>query len=333
MRKKWSIIAILVLVVLVGLVVPFRNQLRTLASLRKVDDYPLYVMTYYSDYGFSGFLERGYIAGDRSDSSKADGWACTTFAAFGEGGNAILGRNFDWVNRPSLLLFTDPPDGYASVSMVDGAYLGLDTEEASWADRVALLDAPYWPFDGMNEMGLAVGIMAISRSRFDGNPQKVTINSLHVIRLLLDYAGDVDDAIALADDYNVDFGGGPPVHYLIADRSGNSAVIEFIDNEMRVVRNEGPWQVSTNFIISEERPEGASSPCWRYNKAYEALEQTGGRLSPGEAMVVLQDVSQSGTSHTMWSVVYGMSSGDVQVAVGRNYDDVHEFGLQMMAGR
>ena len=182
-------------------------------------------------------------------------------------------------------------------------------------------------------MGLAVGIMAISRSRFDGDPQKkVTIGSLHVIRLLLDHAGDVAEAIALMDDYNVDFGGGPPVHYLIADRSGNSAVIEFIDNEMRVLRNEGPWQVSTNFIISEEHPEGAASSCWRYNKAYEALEQVGGHISPGEAMAVLKDVSQSGTYYTMWSVVYGMSSGDVQVVVGQHYDDIHEFGLPMMAG-
>ena len=37
----------------------------------------------------------------------------------------LLGRNFDWYEHPALILFTDPPDGYASVSMVDISYLGV----------------------------------------------------------------------------------------------------------------------------------------------------------------------------------------------------------------
>jgi hypothetical protein len=43
-----------------------------------------------------------------------------------------------------------------------------------------------------------------------------------------------------------------------------------------------------------------------------------------EAMGLLERVSQS---HTMWSVVYGLNSGDVSVAVGRDYGHVYEFGL------
>ena len=40
----------------------------------------------------------------------------------------LFGRNFDWRYSPALLLFTDRPaaGGYASVSMVDIAYLGFD---------------------------------------------------------------------------------------------------------------------------------------------------------------------------------------------------------------
>lgn len=329
MKRKWAIIIVvgLVAVVVIGLVIVSGDRLnvvRTLASLRQVDDYPLYVMTYYGDYGFDEFLKQGYTASD-----LATPWACTTFSAFGAEGIALLGRNFDWNHQASLLLFTDPPDGYASASLVDVAYFGIEEQEPSWVDRAALLDAPFWPFDGMNEAGLAVGMMAISRSRFDGDPQKTTIDSLQVIRLILDYAGDVDEALALMDDYNIDFGGGPPVHYLIADASGHSAVVEFIDDEMRVLRNEGPWQVSTNFIISEEHPQGADSSCWRYNAAYEALDQAGGDVSLEEAMAILETVSQSGTYHTMWSVVYDVADGDIGVVVGREYDDVHEFKLRM----
>jgi hypothetical protein len=339
MKAKHIIVIGLMLVIFVGLAVLFHDQLnafRTLATLRKVDDYPLYVMTYHGDYGFGNFLERGARADARSGSTDqgiADGWACTTFTTLNEEGDAILGRNFDWHNRPSLLLFTDPPDGYASVSMVDISYLGYDAEEPSWADRVALLGAPYLPFDGMNEAGLAIGMMAIPHAEPGKDPRKATISGVEAIRLMLDYARDVDEATALLDDYNIDFSGGPPLHYLIADASGDSAVVEFLDGEMHVVRNDGQWQVSTNFIISEERPERADSSCWRYNKTYVALENAHGSISQEQAMALLRAVSQSGDTTTMWSVVYGMTTGDVQVAMGRNYVEVHDFRLEMLADR
>lgn len=336
MSRKWVIIASVALVVLVGLTILFHdrvNAFRTLASLKKVDDYPLYTMTYYGDYGFKDFLRVGIRPASalRSyDRQSVPSWACTCFAALNEEGDAILGRNFDWYNRPALMLLADPPDGYASVSMVDISYFGFGTEEPTWLNRTALLGAPYLPFDGMNEAGLAVGMMAVSYAKASDDPDKVTIGSLHAIRLILDYAADVDEAISLLRGYNIDFSGGPPLHYLVADSSGNSAIVEFLEGEMMVIRSEKPWQVSTNFIVSEERPEGASSPCGRYNAAYEALEQANGNTSPEEAMAILENTSQSGTSHTMWSIVYDMTSGGTRVVMGRKYDEVRDSELEMM---
>jgi hypothetical protein len=37
----------------------------------------------------------------------------------------LFGRNFDYYYSPALLLFTRPPAGYASVSMVDLAVVGF----------------------------------------------------------------------------------------------------------------------------------------------------------------------------------------------------------------
>jgi hypothetical protein len=337
MRKKRGIAIGMALVILLGLAILFCNQLnrlRTLASLRKVDDYPLYVMTFYGDYGFKDFLQEGIQTGNRSYKQEIRAcWACTCFSALNKDGDLIFGRNFDWINRPSLILFTDPPDGYASVSMVDISYLGYGAEEPSWENRTALLDAPYLPFDGMNEAGLAIGMMAVPYADGGRDPQKVTISDLHAIRLMLDYAGDVDEAIASLQGYNIDFGGGPPIHYLISDSSGNSAAIEFLDGRMNVIRNTERWQVSTNFIISNERPQGADSSCWRYNTAYETLEQADGNISQEEAMELLQAVSQPGTYSTMWSMVYNMTTGDIQVAMGRKYDEVKGFELEMITDR
>jgi hypothetical protein len=146
------------------------------------------------------------------------------------------------------------------------------------------------------------------------------------MRLILDFARTVDEAITLLGDYHIDFGDGPPLHYLIADAQGNSAVIEFIDARMNVLRSEESWQVATNFLISGKSPEAAKALCPRYKRAYDALQQAGGTLTPAGAMAVLEDVSQA---NTMWSVVYSLDSGDIVVSMGRAYEQVYGFKLRM----
>jgi hypothetical protein len=325
-------IALLALIGLTALLHQPLNRFRSLLTLRKVDDYPLYVMRYYGDYGFERYLREGTASARRpSDPSLAleGSWACTCFAALGGRDGPLFGRNFDWTNHQALLLFTDPPGGYASVSMVDLSYLGLSRDPPSWAERVRLLRAPYWAFDGMNEHGLAVGLMAVPHAEPGRDPRKRTLGSLEAVRLVLDHARDVREAAALLQTYNLDFGGGPPLHYLVADASGRSAVLEYIASELVVLPNESPWQVATNFVISEEMPEAATSSCWRYNKVYATLQEAGGRISGEVALDLLADVSQG---NTMWSVVYEQAAGDVRAVVGRQYAQVHDFRLPVVAG-
>jgi hypothetical protein len=330
MRKLTALVVIGgMLALLVVVAISFGNQARSLLTLRQVDDYPLYVMSHYGDYQFDEYLHGGHRAAADPPARQARpamSWACTCFATVSREGHAILGRNFDWYNRPSLLLSTHPPDGYASTSMVDISYLGFGASEPSWADRLRLWDAPYLPFDGMNEAGLAVGMMAVPNASIGTDPDKVTIDSLAAIRLLLDYAGSVEETISLLGEYNIAWGGGPPLHYLISDRYGDSAVIEFVDGEMKVLRSEEPWQVSTNFVVSGKDPEQARSLCWRYAKASEVLEEAASGITQPEAMELLKDTAQD---LTMWSVVYDMTAGDISVAMGRDYDQMHEFTLRM----
>lgn len=320
-------------VLLLGLcLLLWRAPLRTLASLRRVDDYPLYVMHYYGDYGFSQLLEPATARSATARSVTARwaapalaasaAWACTGFAGTTSSG-VVVGRNFDWIHQQALLLFTHPPGAYASVSMVDTSYLGFPREDPTLLDRRVLLQAPYLPFDGMNERGVAVGMMAVSHARDRAKPGGVTLDDLQTIRLVLDYAADVEEAVSLLQGVRVRFGN-PPLHFFVADASGHSAVIEYVDGEMVVTRNEEPWQVSTNFILAEERPVGASSSCWRYNLAYERLAQANGILSAADAMSLLADVSQP---ITVWSVVYDLDGGAIDVALGRRYEQVHSFHL------
>jgi hypothetical protein len=304
------------------------QEVATLNSLEKVDDFPLYTMHYYgsSEAGSSGSAVRQESATVQLPAA----WSCSLFAALG-GADKYYGRNFDWVDSPALLLFTHPTNGYASASMVDLAYLGFGDKvnhltELPLDQRQALLNAPALPFDGMNERGLVVGMAAVPEGNVRPDPGKETIDSLQVIRRMLDQASTVDEAVAVLRRYNIEWGSGPALHYLIADRSGQSALVEFYQGKLHIIPNDKPWHLATNFLLSSvgDSPTGQ---CPRYDKIEQRLSTTAGSLDAAEAMRLLHDVSQP---NTQWSIVYGLSTGEVSVTMGREYSRAHTFHLDLI---
>jgi hypothetical protein len=325
---RWiKVIAVAVLLLLVvGLVLLWRGPLATLRTLQQVDDYPLYVMHYQGTYLFDWYLTQGADSPImqflmRMNASKL----CTTFTGRTPDGDVLMGRNFDWDPHPALLLYTDPPGGHASVSMVDMYYLGYDGPERSWLQRIALLFSPYVIVDGMNEYGVAASSLKVPCRPGSGDSDKTAIISNHVMRLALDYARDVEEALVLLRDYDVAFPAAC-VHFFLADATGRSVIIEYIGGEPVVIENVEPWQVVTNFLVSEEQPQGNSSPCWRYNVAYQQLALTNGAVTAPQAMAIAAAAS---VPETNWSAVYNLTDGGVDVAVGGNYDRVHHFTLPM----
>jgi hypothetical protein len=298
------------------------DQVTTLQSVELVDGYPLYTMHY------AGGYDRLPPPPEGASRPSTSGWACSLFAALGDPAGMVYGRNFDWEDSPALFLLTDPPDGYASVSMVDIAYLGFTGDRAGelldlpLEERIPLLYAPFIPFDGMNETGLAVGMAAVPGSAMPRDPDRETIDSVAVIREMLDHAASVDEALAILGSYNIDWGSGPPLHYLVADRAGQAALVEFYRGERVVFSNDAPWHLATNFLRAQAG-ETLTGQCGRYDRIAARLAETEGWLTEAEAMELLAGVSQQGTQ---WSVVYAMSTGKVGVSMGRAYETVYTWG-------
>jgi hypothetical protein len=303
------------------------NQARTLASLKQVDEFPLYTMRYYGEY--DSFLTSGLTASAEPGSPPA--WACSLFTVLLGEDHLLYGRNFDWEFSPALLLFTDPPDGYSSVSMVDLAPSKINRETLlhltdiplGEVERRELLYAPLVPYDGMNEHGLVIAMAAVPPGNMQADPSKKTIYSLGIIRQILDHARDVDEAVEIITGYNIDFTGGPPLHYLIADARGKSVLVEFYRGEMHILKNEQPWHLATNFLRSSvEDPQDGH--CWRYDQLNDRLNEKQGLLDSKAAMELLAEVAQD---RTQWSVVYQMARGEVSVAMGQDYANVHTFQI------
>lgn len=300
------------------------NEAKTLASLKQVDDYPLYTMTYYGDYTLPRTSRLPAVQG----AGPVPGWACSLFTVLLDEDHRLYGRNFDWQFSPAVLLFTHPSDGYASVSMVDIEYLGFSRQKAFDLTKLpsselkGLLNAPGIPFDGMNDQGLAIGMAAVDPGNMQADPSRQTIGSLGILREILDHARDVDEALSLIQKYNIDFAGGPPLHYLIADAKKQAVLVEFYQGEMHVFKNEQPWHSATNFLRSSvDDPRGN---CWRYDRINDRLNETQGLLDPNSAMELLSQVAQDSTQ---WSVVYQMAHGEVSVAMGKDYANVQTFQL------
>lgn len=348
------LIALFIIFICVSLL--YFQRIRTLMSLKEVDSHPLYIMEYYGIYEFEDYLKVGSnsprdlynfinkelfgpFSSSSIDISKTEKFACTSFSAKDTNNNPIFGRNYDFSdNYASLLLYAAPPGGYRSVSMVNidfakGANILGQKDNSpitSWKRRELLLGAPYLPFDGMNEYGLVASVNSVPISldySAANSVSKKTIGFPQAIRLLLDHAKNLEEAITLLDEYNIDFVSNnlQPIHFHIADADDNSAVVEYINGKTQVYKSGVTWSVATNFVLYEN----SFDPLYdkRYITANNELMKSNGFISTQQAVTLLNKVSQEGL--TNWSVLYNQKTGDINIVMGSNFDKVLKFKLNM----
>lgn len=311
----------------------------SLDTLKLIDDFPLYTMYYEGEYlsasniriAANGYIQSMMIA--KADDFPSHPWGCSLFAALGDAENILYGRNFDWHPSPALLLFLKPARGYVSVSMVDIAYLGFEGERAKHIlelpikEQQALLEAPSLPFDGMNEKGLVIGMASVPSGNMPDDPNKPSIDSLLVMREILDHAANVEEAVEILKKYDIDMGS-VPLHYLIADRTRKAVLVEFYQGEMIIDYNEEPWHVATNFIVAatDNSPQGR---CGRYDLIQDTLDGNRGKLISNQAMDILKMTSSNDPTYgTQWSVVYDSTSGGISIVLGRNYRELYNFNIK-----
>lgn len=338
----------LLLVLLITVLILFRNELRSLISLTKVDDYGMYQMTYYGDYGFDEFLEIG--ASNDSDIEVfvtkrllkglpidlgVTGDGCTAFVVKNGNGDILYGRNFDFLYAPSLQVYTTPEHGYASVSTVNLAFAGYSADnlpDGSLFSRFLTLAAPFLPFDGMNERGLAIALLAVPEAEAPFDPDRVTLNTTTAIRLVLDNAATVEEAVELLRQYNIYFSGDIECHYLIADASGHSVIVEYFDQALQVVETNEEYQIASNFIAYNELNIGEGyTEFERYNKVQSAIELNNDILDADMAINLLADIGvlDGDIDKLQWSVLYNLSTGDGQLFANRKTDHIISFHLDI----
>ncbi|HIV29824.1 MAG TPA: linear amide C-N hydrolase [Candidatus Pullichristensenella excrementipullorum] len=301
------------------------------------------------DHGFDGFLAQGGASSDAqvveyladnllSGLSLGDIlgsiFGCSTIAVQNPEGEALFGRNFDWQSCEALIVEAHPANGYASISTVNLDFItrnvgGSMVSMALNLDTVRTLAALYAPLDGMNEAGLAVSVNMIQDSAtIEQDTGKPDLTTTTAIRLLLDRAGSVEEALELLGQYDLHGSMGMMVHFAIADRSGRSVAVEYVNNEMVVIET----PVLTNFYLAEGEKQGVGTAQSheRYDILMLRLEDSA-RMDMEGVRDALNSVSKDNFSEfesTEWSVVMDLATLEAHYYHREDYSTGYAFRLQ-----
>jgi len=302
------------------------DSLSTINSF--LDHGAFYSMDYAGDYGELLDWLDDQLATDGLD--RFNRFQCSLFSANEDDNSQILGRNFDNPDNDVLITRFTPPGAYSSMAftrMTDlGFGVGTNYEELTFEEKLPLLYAAYFVPDGINEYGLSAGLASIPAITYTVDPAKDTIFVTRLIREILDHAQNVQDALDIANSYNVfDLGVGTLSHHLLVGTANNeSLVIEYDNCAFQAIYPEASWQVVTNIPVYNIPIQQLRNSCWRFNTLYSILEDNAGVLSWEEGLDALEQVHLN----CPWSAVYDMSNISIYFIVHNNYDDAIYVNLE-----
>jgi hypothetical protein len=233
--------------------------------------------------------------------------ACSVFS-LAIGGNVIVGNNNDNTYSLNMLLHVTPNrDGYFGRVCVS-----MET-------------TPGWVPTGMkcvNEKGLAITHANVPRTDTPYDPDKPQLQHNFLEKIVAECA-TVKQAVAMLRAYSM-----PPnphaahVHLMLIDPSGDSAIVEWVDGEVKAIPRSGPWQIMTNTLISKPSPtEGPNS---RLNRGRRLLAEIK-EASTANAVSVLKEISIHGRYKgdevgSVESVVFDLTGRKVHLYYKRDFD-------------
>ena len=288
-----------------------------------------------SDSEVVGYLSEHFLSG-MDLSFTGDSFGCSTIAVSSPDGEPLFGRNFDWNQCEAMVVISYPENGYASISTVNMDFIkqGAGNGVAGMAlnlDTVRTLAALYAPLDGMNEAGLAVSVNMIQDGeKIAQDTEKPDITTTTAIRLLLNKAADVEEALKLLDQYDMHSSMGMMVHFALADRNGRSVVVEYVDSEMIITET----PVVTNFYFAKGEKEGIGTEQSheRYDILMQALEEQE-TMDMQEVADALNSVSKGNFTDSLsteWSIVFNLDTGAAHYYHRENYKNRYIFVLDQV---
>lgn len=351
------------------------GKLEMIHSMKDLDgNGRLYEIDYNQDYMLDSVMQPGiteqtglfrHIASLLFDNLPAEnaevkyGAGCSAFAAQeAEGKGFLMGRNYDfrhftpdnksYLPTSAILVRTAPEGGKKSISMVDGLNLGFGQGfyNDGKTDLSMLMALPYAALDGINEDGFAIGVLALNEKQTNQQTGKQRIGTTVAIRMMLDKASTVREAIEMLKNYDMDMRGNghSNYHFFMADATGDYAIVEYTFDKdrtepkvMEVFTADDSLRCVTNFYVAPSMTGttdgwGASHGKDRYENLRKTLDEKKHVMKEDEAMQLLEKVSQPPTeeltSQTQWSALYNLTEKTLRLTILREYAKEYNFRIE-----
>jgi len=155
-----------------------------------------------------------------------EAFACTTFC-FMNNGEWVYGRNYDWSIEHCLII--------VNKRGVDKTALTKDSP-ATWVSKYGSITFNQYgrefPLGGMNEAGLVIEVMWLEETEYPRPDDRQGLSDLQWVQYQLDNCSTVDEVIASDGEVRITPRHATPLHFLVCDRNGQAAVIEFLEGNM-----------------------------------------------------------------------------------------------------
>lgn len=262
---------------------------------------------------------------------------CSLFSGTGDTDNIFLGRNFDNPQQDALIGIYDASDSYRNIAISrisdTGIPTGTNYPNMSLSQKMNLLKSPYFACDGINEMGLSVGIAYVDAVPVQIDPNKESIWLTRWIREILDHAATIQEAIDITNTYNILdnlMGANSLCHHIIVnDVSGESVILEYHDGAFEAISPDNDWQVLTNTHIYNHTLQQMFNLCNRYQLLYNALEDQNGVIYDWQNGLDILELPTWGnlTNGTQWSSLYDLNEQQVYLSTYRDFNNIARIEL------
>ena len=343
----WSLLTLTLLFV-IGAWVKFGPLVKGAMSVQKLDE-GLYYMEYKGDDGFDELIARG---GGRSSGELVGyvmnflskgfynppvtpapaQYGCSALTARTPENEVLMGRNFDFSSATGMILHTIPKHGYETITTFNVEFFGFGNGwlPEGFANQYMALSGLFFALDGINEKGLAVAdLMAGDEAVTHQETGKPALTTTSAISYLLKNAATVEEALALLNGIDMNSDIGSAHHYAIADASGKSVVVEYVDNQIVVVDSPA---VTNHYLCEQKRNVGLYEGDRRYDFLCRQLDETGGTMDLRQLTTAIASVSQPPAQGdrlgTAWTMVMNLTNPSVTYYSRRHFDKPVRFELE-----
>lgn len=245
-------------------------------------------------------------------------FACTTFCLKNKG-EVFFGKNYDWMIGDGLV-FVNKRD-VAKTAMAESR-----PNPAKWISKYGSVTFNQYgrenPSGGMNEAGLVIELMWLDETQYPEAGERPTVGTLEWIQYQLDNSATVAEAIKNSE--NVRIASEVKLHYLLNDKDGNSATVEFLDGKLvahmgeklavAALANE-TYEKSLNYSKTTATEKAATESSFdRFTRAAERTKRFSEKTQTEQEAVnyafeTLDAVKQKDS--TQWSIVYDQRRGKI----------------------